>query len=92
MRDGNGQKPPHPEVTSRESTFRTAGLIEQKDGKSAESAASSSAGPLPAISQPKGGGAIRGIGEKFSVNPVTGTGSLTVTIALSSGRSGFVKG
>lgn len=32
--------------------------------------------PLPSISLPKGGGAIRGIGEKFSANPVTGTGSL----------------
>jgi RHS repeat-associated protein len=38
---------------------------------------------------PKGGGAIRGIGEKFAANPVTGTGSLTVPIALSPGRSGF---
>jgi RHS repeat-associated protein len=43
----------------------------------------------PQISLPKGGGAIRGIGEKFSANPVTGTGSLSVPIALSPGRSGF---
>src|SRR5712692_9317456 len=43
----------------------------------------------PSISLPKGGGAIRGIGEKFAVNPVTGTGSLTVPIAASPGRSGF---
>ena len=28
----------------------------------------------PSISLPKGGGAIRGIGEKFAANPVTGTG------------------
>src|ERR1700687_1799737 len=41
------------------------------------------------ISLPKGGGAIRGIGEKFAANPVTGTGSLTVAIAVSPGRSGF---
>src|SRR5262249_50437429 len=33
-----------------------------------------------------GGGAIRGIGEKFATNPVTGTGSLTA----SPSRSGFV--
>src|SRR5262245_39567640 len=44
---------------------------------------------LPAISLPKGGGAIRGIGEKFAANPVTGTGSMTVPIATSPGRSGF---
>lgn len=43
----------------------------------------------PAISLPKGGGAIRGVGEKFSANPVTGTGSMTVPIAMSPGRSGF---
>ncbi|MCI0647258.1 MAG: toxin, partial [Chloroflexi bacterium] len=43
----------------------------------------------PAISLPKGGGAIRGIGEKFAANPVTGTGSLSVPIAASPGRSGF---
>jgi hypothetical protein len=43
----------------------------------------------PSISLPKGGGAIRGIGEKFAANPVTGTGSITVPIATSPGRSGF---
>src|SRR5882672_1562965 len=44
---------------------------------------------LPSISLPKGGGSIRGIGEKFAANPVTGTGSMTVPIAVSPGRSGF---
>jgi hypothetical protein len=43
----------------------------------------------PAISLPKGGGAIRGIGEKFAANAVTGTGSMSVPIATSPGRSGF---
>src|SRR5436305_11104775 len=43
----------------------------------------------PPISLPKGGGAIRSIGEKFSVNSVNGTASLTVPLALSPGRSGF---
>jgi hypothetical protein len=43
----------------------------------------------PSISIPKGGGAIRGMGEKFDANPVTGTGSMSVPIALSQGRSGF---
>src|SRR5215471_3207326 len=44
---------------------------------------------VPSISLPKGGGAIRGIGEKFAANPATGTGSMTVPIATSPGRSGF---
>ena len=39
------------------------------------------------ISLPKAGGAIRGIGEKFSVNPATG--ALTVPIFTSPGRSDF---
>lgn len=43
----------------------------------------------PSVSLPKGGGAIKGIGEKFSANPVTGTGSMSVPIALSPGRGGF---
>src|SRR5213082_753239 len=43
----------------------------------------------PTLSLPKGGGAIRGIGEKFGANPVTGTGSMTVPIATSPGRAGF---
>ena len=42
----------------------------------------------PAISLPKGGGAIRGIGEKFAANPVTGTGSMSVP---SVGRVSIVK-
>ncbi|MBA3968272.1 MAG: toxin, partial [Nitrospirales bacterium] len=37
---------------------------------------------------PQGGGAIRGMGEKFAANPVTGTGSMTIPIATSPGRSG----
>ena len=43
----------------------------------------------PSISLPKGGGAIRSIGEKFAANPVTGTGSMSVPIATSPGRGGF---
>ena len=49
----------------------------------------SDTGAAPAISLPKGGGAIRGIGEKFAANPVTGTGTMSIPIATSPGRSGF---
>ena len=44
---------------------------------------------LPRIALPKGGGAIRGIGEKFAANPVTGTGSMSVPLATSPSRAGF---
>ncbi len=43
----------------------------------------------PKLEVPKGGGAVRGIGEKFQANPVTGTASFSVPIALSPGRNGF---
>ena len=43
----------------------------------------------PSVSLPKGGGAIKGMGEKFAANPVTGTGSMSVPIATSPGRGGF---
>ncbi|HXF41693.1 MAG TPA: SpvB/TcaC N-terminal domain-containing protein, partial [Blastocatellia bacterium] len=58
-------------------------------GKDANAGGGPSTNPVPAISLPKGGGAIRGIGEKFGANPVTGTGSLSVPLATSHGRSGF---
>src|SRR5687767_11535682 len=64
-----------------------AGQIE-RESKGNDSRDSFLASP-PTISLPKGGGALRGIGEKFSANPVTGTGSMTVPIACSPGRSGF---
>jgi len=44
---------------------------------------------LPSLTLPRGGGAIRGIEEKFAVNAVTGTAGLTVPLPLPSGRSGF---
>ncbi|KAK0641912.1 SpvB domain-containing protein, partial [Cercophora newfieldiana] len=46
----------------------------------------------PAISLPKGGGAIRGIGEKFSSNPATGTATASVPIPTSAGRGGHGPG
>jgi RHS repeat-associated protein len=46
----------------------------------------SPAPPIPSLSLPKGGGAVRGIGETFAASPATGTGTLTVPIAASAGR------
>lgn len=43
---------------------------------------------LPSLSLPKGGGAMRSIGEKFSVNAATGTGSLTIPLPASAARHG----
>jgi hypothetical protein len=41
------------------------------------------------ISLPKGGGAVHGIGEKFSPDLHTGTGNFMVPISLPPGRNGF---
>lgn len=46
----------------------------------------SSAIEIPSISLPKGGGAVKGIDEKFSVNAVNGTASLNIPIPVSQGR------
>src|SRR5215216_4605782 len=48
-----------------------------------------SSGSSGVISLPKGGGALQGIGEKFSPDLFTGTGNFTVPIALPPGRNGF---
>jgi hypothetical protein len=59
------------------------------DGTPDRVAGAADAGSLPSLSLTKGGGAIRGIGEKFSANPVTGTGTMTIPVNASPGRSGF---
>ncbi len=60
-------------------------MPEQHDQREAEGSGPS----LPTIAAPKGGGAIRGIGEKFSTNPVTGTAAMVLPIATTPGRSNF---
>lgn len=45
--------------------------------------------PGEIISLPKGGGAVQGIGEKFSPDLYTGTGNFTIPIAIPPGRNGF---
>jgi RHS repeat-associated protein len=43
---------------------------------------------LPAVALPIAGGAVRGLGEKFTANPVTGSASVSVPLAATAGRSG----
>ena len=46
--------------------------------------------PIPqVISLPKGGGALKGIGETFQPNLFSGTGNHSIPIAISPGRNGF---
>ena len=50
---------------------------------------SKSANSAQVISLPQGGGALDGIGEKFSPDLHSGTGNFSVPIALPPGRNGF---
>src|SRR6185503_9152944 len=52
-----------------------------------ESAATkSNAIEVPAIALPKGGGAIKGIDEKFSVNAVNGTAGFSIPLPVAEAR------
>jgi virulence plasmid B protein len=62
---------------------------QSRNTEEGKTSARSSPFQLPTISLPKGGGAIRGIGEKCAANPVTGTGCLSAPLATIPGHSGF---
>ena len=65
-----------------------SGAVQDSTSTRSASSGSGPAGP-PVPSLPKGGGAIHGIGEKFSANPVTGTAQIQIPVAISPGRAGF---
>ena len=60
-----------------------------RTGSTAAQPTQSNSLQAPAITLPTGGGAIRGIDEKFQVNPATGSGALTMPIATSPTRQSF---
>src|SRR5690606_420596 len=80
------------EENSSQSEARSGPTDLGQKGQESEQEAAASPGSvaslLPAISAPTGGGAIRGIGEKFEVNAVTGTAGLTIPLPSSPGRGG----
>ncbi len=59
----------------------------QQTARSAETGPSDNTVPTPSL--PKGGGAMRGLGEQFQMAAFTGTGSLTIPVNTSPGRGGF---
>jgi RHS repeat-associated protein len=54
-----------------------------------ENVAESNAIQIPGISLPKGGGALKGIDEKFEVNAANGTAAFNIPLPVTSGRNGF---
>ncbi|MBP9078326.1 MAG: hypothetical protein KBG02_15765, partial [Haliscomenobacter sp.] len=76
-------------------------LSSQKQGKDSpnsiaaltqENASKSNAIEIPSISLPKGGGALKGIDEKFQVNAANGTAGFSVPLPVSPARNGFSPG
>jgi hypothetical protein len=65
-----------------EQTSNIARLIE-------ENPTESNAIEIPQISLPQGGGALKGIDEKFEVNAANGTASFNIPLPVSPGRNGF---
>lgn len=56
---------------------------------SKENPTKSNAIQIPEISLPKGGGALKGIDEKFEVNPANGTASFSIPLPVTPGRNNF---
>ncbi|WP_158859757.1 SpvB/TcaC N-terminal domain-containing protein [Lunatibacter salilacus] len=54
-----------------------------------EHATESNAIQIPQISLPKGGGALKGIDEKFEVNSANGSAGFSIPLPVSPGRNGF---
>jgi RHS repeat-associated protein len=76
----------------RDATEWTGSERAQQEGKvssASNGAPAPGSGALPSVSLPKGGGAIRGMDEKLSVNQPSGTASLAVEVFTSAARQGF---
>ena len=56
---------------------------------SQDAATKSNAIEIPQITLPIGGGALKGIDEKFQVIAANGTASFSIPLLLSPGRNGF---
>ena len=54
-----------------------------------ENATESNSIQIPEISLPKGGGALKGIDEKFEVNSANGTAGFSIPLPITPGRNGF---
>jgi RHS repeat-associated protein len=89
-RTAKGEPRPRPEPAGdpSASASRATG---SSDGSQNEKLARA-ADLLPSVSAPKGGGAIKGLDEKFSVDAATGTARMALQLPLGPGRSGFTPG
>jgi len=68
-------------VKNTETTTLSSAFLKTDRGKTKTNAIE-----IPSLSLPKGGGAIKGIDERFSVNAVNGTASFTIPLPFSPAR------
>jgi RHS repeat-associated protein len=79
--DNSNPKRPKPD-NSRQDQSKISSLTQ-------ENPTESNAIQIPEISLPKGGGAMKGIDEKFEVNAANGTAGFSIPLPLTPGRNGF---
>ncbi|MFC9660068.1 SpvB/TcaC N-terminal domain-containing protein [Nocardia sp. NPDC127606] len=77
-----------PRATGDGQTGIVAGSVPPRQPAESSDARSTWAPSTPTLNLPKGGGAIRGLGEKFGANAALGTAGLTVPLPVSPARSG----
>lgn len=75
--------------STKQTSGEEKGADRQVSGPSQESPTKSKGLEIPQITLPKGGGALKGIDEKFSVNAANGTSSFSIPLPVSPGRNGF---
>jgi RHS repeat-associated protein len=83
-----GRDPAGAGVESKDDANPFAHVFRSPYGESTPSEGDPVSSFAPAVTLPTGGGALRSIQEKFSPNPFTGGGSMSVPIATSPGRGG----
>ena len=75
-------QPPKEHKMKEQTTNKSTNDFLKTDGGKTKS----NAIETPSISLPKGGGAIKGIDEKFSVNAINGTSSFSIPLPFSPAR------
>ena len=79
----DNQDPKQPNLVNNGSNQSTISSLTQ------EQPTESNAIQIPEISLPKGGGALKGIDEKFEVNAANGTAGFNIPLPVTPGRNGF---
>ncbi len=83
------EKPEQDKQTNKQYPLDNYSVPSKNEGTDKEKESPYYKSQAPSISLPKGGGALKSIDEKFSVNAVNGTTSLEIPLPITPGRNGF---